>query len=122
MSQQQHPLSPAEISQRMDDLEAAQDAAVKEYERLGKEAARAAKEAEVAYAKVFLDAEGSMDVRKQLAILKTVDERFARRVAEHQVEVQKQVLYKLHDLMDMTRSKNANIRKEIELAQSGGRP
>jgi len=114
--------NPAAIGRRMDELDAAMDAAIKEYGRLGEAAAQAASDEETAYAKAFLGAEGSMDIRKQLALLQTVNERFIRRVADHQVKVQEKVLYRLHDLVDMTRSKGANIRKEIELAQSGGRP
>lgn len=109
------------IERRMAELEYALEEAVTEYERLGQEAARAARDEEMAYAREFLGAEGAMDRRRQIALLNTVDARFERRVADHKVAVQKQVLYKLHDIVDMTRSRGANVRKEIELAQSGAR-
>jgi hypothetical protein len=109
------------IERRMAELEHALEKAVGEYERLGQAAAQAAKDEEMAYAKAFLGAEGSMDLRRQIALLETVEVRFDRRVADHKVAVQKQVLYQLHDVVDMTRSRGANVRKEIELAQSGVR-
>lgn len=122
MSGQRYPDNSRDaIEERMAELEHALEEAVTEYERLGHDAALAAKNEEVAYARQFLDAEGSMDLRRQIALLHTVEVRFTRRVADHKVAVQKQVLYKLHDLVDMTRSRGANVRKEIELAQSGVR-
>lgn len=114
--------SPAAIERRMAQLETELDQAVGEYRTLGEAAAAAAKAEEMAYAEAFLRADGSMDLRKQKALLATVEVRFDRRVADHKVAVQKQILYKLHDEVDLTRSRGANARKEMELAQSGGRP
>lgn len=114
--------SPAAIERRMAELETELDSAVTQYRTLGEAAALAAKHEEMAYARAFLGAEGSMDLRKQKALLDTVEVRFDRRVADHKVAVQKQILYKLHDEVDLVRSRGANARKEAELAQSGGRP
>lgn len=110
------------VQQRMDQLEAAVAEAVEEYKRLGVAAIEAAAKEEEAYARAFLGVEGAEHFRKQTAILRTVRERFDRRIADHLVKVQEKVLWKLHDEIDMARSRNANVRKEAELAMAGGRP
>jgi hypothetical protein len=63
-----------------------------------------------------------MDLRRQVAILAAAGERFDSRLADHLVTTQKAALQRLHALVDMTRTKVANARKEAELVQSGGRP
>jgi hypothetical protein len=115
-------LSTASVAERLDQLEADLDEAVRELDRLGRDAADKARVAEKAYAEKFINTDGPMDVRRQKAILATVGERFDSRIADHLVTTQREALKRLHALVDMTRTKVANARKEAEMAQSGGRP
>jgi hypothetical protein len=109
-------------SRRLDELEDELEAAVKEYERLGTEAAKKTTRAETDFAKVFLNTEGPEGVRRQTAIRDVAMQRYEARIAEHLVTTQREALRKLHAKIDMQRTRVANARKEVELAQSGGRP
>ena len=98
------------------------DAKVTEYANLGDEAATARKDAEVAFARAFLNAEGAMDVRRQVAIELSADKRFAADVAERKVSACKEAIRALHLKIDVGRTASANVRAEIALAGSGATP
>lgn len=69
-----------------------------------------------AYAQAFLNAEGAVDVRKQLAVLGTSDEWLAAEVADAAVRASKERIKTLHARIDVGRSMNSAYRAEISLA------
>jgi len=128
--------SPDAIANRLRDLEDALDAgteamktAVKELERLGREASAAEMAAEVAYARVFLATEGTENTRKQTAIAQTAQLRHAARIAAHLVVTQKEAMWALreaqkstHAKIDVARTISADTRAVLEIDKVNWRP
>lgn len=75
---------------------------------------RAAGEAEVAhkvaYAQAFLRATGPVATREQLAVSETADAMLARRIAEVQLQSQREVLHTIRTQIDALRTIAANLR------------
>ena len=112
-------LTPSDIAKRLVGLSRHLRAAVKELRRLGQAAAVAKRDAEVAYARAFLEAEGPMDVRKQLALLAAADARLKVEIANSEVSAFKEVLKAIHADLDVGRSLSATTRDEMRLSGSG---
>jgi hypothetical protein len=94
---------------------------IKEFERLNDEAAKAKKNAEVAFAEAFLRAESRpMDERRQIALLAAADARFDADVAERQVKACDKALWSLSDDQDSARTISATARDEMK--SLGGQP
>lgn len=73
---------------------------------------------ESAFARSFLSNEGSVDARKQKAILETAKLKFAMELAESQVRSTKAALATLRDRIEVGRSLGAAVRAEL-VATSG---
>ncbi|MFC9768917.1 hypothetical protein [Rhodococcus jostii] len=85
------------------------------------EATELAEEAKVAEAKAFVRAEGSVDLRKNLAIIDTHQVRLAAKVAEATVRGLIRTVRTLQSRIDVGRSHGATVRAETQLAgHSGG--
>jgi hypothetical protein len=94
---------------------------IKEFERLNDEAAKAKKNAEVAFAEAFLRAESRpMDERRQIALLAAADARFDADVAERKVKACDKALWSLSDDQDSARTISATARDEMK--SLGGQP
>lgn len=98
------------------------DRLVVEYNSLSKQAAVAKAEAEKAYARAFLEAQGPMDARHQQAKLAAADERWRADLADRQVASTKEAIRALHARLDVGRTMAASTRAEASLAQSGATP
>jgi hypothetical protein len=89
------------------------DAKVLEYAQLCDEAAEARRIAEVAFARCFLNAEGAMDARRQIAMHEAANERFGADIAERKVSACKEAIRALHLKIDVGRTASANVRAEL---------
>lgn len=68
---------------------------------------------EKAFAQSFLAGTGSVDARKQNAVLETSDLKFAMELAESQVRSTKAALATLRDRIEVGRSLGAAVRSEL---------
>lgn len=112
------PPSPNEIAHWLGELTRQLDAKVTEYAQLSDDAAAARRDAEVAFARAFLAADGPMDIRRQIAMEKAADKRFGADVADRKVAACKEAIKALHLKIDVGRTASANVR--AELAALGG--
>ncbi|SNR44584.1 hypothetical protein SAMN06265360_10662 [Haloechinothrix alba] len=81
-------------------------------DRLDREATEAAHTYEVSYARVFLTAAGSVDSRKQQAVLACQNEKFAKEAAEQALRTAERKFRKLTRQLEVGRSLNAAVRTE----------
>jgi hypothetical protein len=114
--------TPTDIARWLVELGRQLDAKVSEFARLGDDAAATRRDAEVAFARAFLQSDGPMDVRRQIAIGQAADKRFAADVAERKVAACKEAIKALHLKIDVGRTASANVRAEIALASAGATP
>lgn len=66
------------------------------------------------YARIFLTTTGSMDVRKQTAVLETDELDFASELAEAKVRAAREAIRTLRDRLDVGRSLGAAARAEFQ--------
>jgi Plasmid protein of unknown function (Plasmid_RAQPRD) len=102
----------ASLARQLDDLTAAMDDAEK----------RAVNDREtytMDYAKAFLTAEGSMDIRRHLATERTHDSRLTAELAEQLVKGIRRSIDTVRIRIDVGRSLGAALRAEAGLANSG---
>lgn len=116
------PPSPNDIARWLGELTRQLDAKVREYANLSDEAAAARRDAEVAFARAFLQAEGAMDARRQVAMLQAADKRFGADIAERKVASCKEAIRALHLKIDVGRTASANVRAELATLGSVGTP
>lgn len=102
----------AEISRLLDN-------AVVEYQELDESSVRAKSDAEVAFARTFLSLDGSMDMRKQQAIIDTWQERLDSELAESAVRTCRERIRKLHAQLEVYRSINAAQRAQFMAEPTG---
>lgn len=88
-------------------------------ERLDEEAVRARHTFEIALSRAFIEAEGSMDMRKHQAILATADLRLTSELADQKVRAARTKIATLRAQIESRRSLNAATRAEASLASSG---
>lgn len=105
----------AKLARQLDDLVDAIDDAEKR-------AVHAREDFTMAYAKAFLSAQGSMDVRKHLATEETHDTRLAAELAEQLVKGIRRQIDTVRMRIDVGRSLGAALRAEASLAGSGYQP
>lgn len=94
----------AQALERLAELSRMLDAATTEIAVLDEEAVRAKAAFEVAYARAFLDAMGSMDVRKQISIYETQAESLACELALMKVRACKERIRTLGVQIEVGRS------------------
>lgn len=102
-----------EVVKRLSELSRMLDAATEEIAQLDDFAVRAKSAHEVAFARSFLSAEGSMDQRKQVAILACADEKLAMEIAEAQVRAVKERINTLRSQISIGQSLSAAIRQQF---------
>lgn len=90
--------------ERLAELSRLLDAATDDIAVLDEEAVRAKAKYEVAYAKQFLEAIGSMDIRKQVAIYETQDESLTYELAQMKVRACKERIRTLGVQIEVGRS------------------
>jgi hypothetical protein len=105
----------AKLARELDDLVAAIDDAEKR-------AVNAREDFTMAYARAFLTAEGSMEVRKHKATEDTHDARIGAELAEQIVKGVRRQIDTVKIRIDVGRSLGAALRAEIGLSQSGYQP
>lgn len=102
----------ARLSRQLDEtvreLAALDDAAVRARARFSSE-----------YARAFLTADGSMDVRKHTATLATADRALDADIADAKVRAAKEQIRAIQTRIDVGRSYGAAVRAEIALGQPG---
>jgi hypothetical protein len=97
-----------QLAQLGRDLEAKQ----KEIRRLDEDAVRARARYEVTFARNFLKAEGSVDVRKYTATVETADLKLDAEIADQVLRAAREAIRVLRDRLDIGRSLNSAIRSE----------
>lgn len=90
--------------ERLAELSRMLDAATTEIAILDEEAVRAKASYEVAFARAFLDNQGSMDLRKQIAIYETRDENLVYEIAQQKLRACKERIRTLAIQIEVGRS------------------
>lgn len=108
-----------EVIKRLSELSRMLDSATEEIAKVDDFAVKAKATYEVAYAKAFLSAEGSMDQRRQIAIVSCADEKFAMEVAEAQVRAVKERINTLRSQISIGQSVSAAIRTQFGAEATG---
>ena len=103
----------SEVVKRLSELSRMLDAATDVIAALDDQAVRAKGSYEVAYAKSFLESNGSMDVRRQEAILVCADLRLTMEIAEAQVRAIKERINTLRSQISIGQSLSAAIRQQF---------
>ena len=105
--------SQSEVVKRLSELSRMLDSATDEIAALDDKAVRAKGSYEVAYAKSFLESNGSMDVRRQEAILVCADLRLTMEIAEAQVRAIKERINTLRSQISIGQSLSAALRQQF---------
>ena len=88
------------------------DAKQEEIRHLDEDAVRARSRYEVTFARAFLKAEGSVDVRKYTATVETADLKLDAEIADQVLRAARESIKVLRDRLDIGRSLNSAIRSE----------
>jgi hypothetical protein len=102
-----------EVVKRLSELSRMLDIATEDIAKADDFAVKAKATYEVAFAKSFLSAEGSMDQRKQIAIMACADEKFNMEIAEAQVRAIKERINTLRSQISIGQSLSAAIRQQF---------
>ena len=95
------------------------DEAVAEYASLDNEAVIAKSDYEQAYARTFMSLDGSIELRKQQALLDTWSERLEMELSEAKVRAVRERIRKLHAQLEVLRSINAARRTQFIAEPTG---
>ncbi|WP_326643041.1 hypothetical protein OG884_06200 [Streptosporangium sp. NBC_01755] len=94
---------------------------VEELKKLNTKAAEARANAEVVFARAFMNADGRpMDERRQIAMLAAADARYKADLADREVAALKKAIDSGRDDMEAARTISANVRDELKTL--GGQP
>lgn len=102
-----------EVVKRLSELSRLLDVATEDIAKADDFAVRAKAAYEVQFAKSFLSAEGSMDQRKQMAIVACAEEKFNMEIAESQVRAIKERINTLRSQISIGQSLSAAIRQQF---------
>lgn len=109
-------MTPTQIAQNLINLGRELNVLVADYRDLGIAAAEAKREAEIAYSRAYMQAEGTVEDRKQTAIGGTADIRYVSDLAERRLAACKEAIKALHVRIDVGRTLSATTRDEMKLA------
>lgn len=109
-------LNPNDIARGLIKLGKALDELVKEYRDFGDAVAEAKRAAEVAYAEAYMRAEGTVEDRKQAAILASADARYDAELAERKVAGCREAIRAVHARIEVGRTLSATTRDEMRLS------
>lgn len=105
-------MTPNEIAQQLAELSRELSTATADIETIDRAHVTAKCAHEVAYARAFLKSEGSMEVRKQLAVIETEDSKFASEIAGQRLRSAQERLREIRSRLDVGRSLGAAVRSE----------
>lgn len=105
-------LTPQQVINTLSNIGKLIDRGTEDLTRLDAEAVQARAAYKTAYASVFLNAEGSNEIRKQQAELQTADLSMAMEAAEQQVRAASANLRALRDRLEIGRSLSPLLRLE----------
>lgn len=111
--------TPTDVVLQLSGLARDLDAKTAEIARLDEDAVRAKSRFEVQFARTFLTTAGSMDLRKQTAVLETSDAKLDAEIAEAKVRAARESIRTLRDRLDVGRSLNAAVRAEFAAGAVG---
>lgn len=100
------------VIHRLSQLSVLLDKATEEYATLDEEWVRHKAAHQVGYARVFLTSQGSVDARKQTAVLEMSDQFLAMELAEHKVRACRERIRTLRDQIEIGRSLNSAVKSE----------
>lgn len=100
------------VIHRLSELSRMLDAATEEYARLDEEWVKAKAAHQVGYARAFLNATGSVDSRKQVAVLEMEHVWFAMEIAEQKVRAVRERIRTIRDQIEVGRSLNSAVKSE----------
>lgn len=86
---------------------------------LDEAAVRAQSRFEVGFARTFLTTAGSMDVRKQTAVLETADAKLDAEIGQAKVRAARESIKTMRDRLEVGRSINAAVRAECAAGDVG---
>lgn len=95
------------------------DAATTEIAELDEAAVLAKAAYEVAFARAFIGADGSVDVRKQQSVLDTSDTKLTAELAEQKVRACRERIRTIRDQIEVGRSLNSAVRAEFTASGVG---
>ncbi|GAC1381425.1 MAG: hypothetical protein NVSMB4_09980 [Acidimicrobiales bacterium] len=113
------PLTANAVAQQLANLGRDLDAAVRSLDVAERDAVNRREDFTLAHARAFLQAEGSVDFRKNTAIVQTHAERVAAETADVVVRGIRRQLDAIKTRIDIGRSVGAAMRSEISLSQTG---
>lgn len=105
-------MQPNDVVRRLSELSRMLDAATLESAQLDEAAVRAKQRYEVVYAHAFLEAEGAMDARKQIAVVNCQHERLDSEIAAQLLRACQERIRTLRVQIEVGRSLNAAQRSE----------
>jgi hypothetical protein len=105
--------TPVGVAARLLRLGALLDDAAAELERRDDAAVRAKQRREVAFARCFLNAAGSIEARKQISILDVADLALEQEIGEALVRSGRERVRTLRDQLEIARSVGAAVRAEM---------
>lgn len=114
------PQTATDVALHLAQLSRQLDATVRDLAALDEAAVRARARYTSEYARAFLTAEGSMDIRKQQAVLEVAEQALDADIADAKVRACKESIRTISTRIDVGRSYGAAVRAEIGLAQVGG--
>lgn len=100
------------VIHRLAELSRMLDAATDEIARLDEDAVRAKGRYQVAFARTFLSETGSVDARKQTAVLACEKQWLDAEIAEQQVRACRERIKTIRDQIEVGRSLNSAVRAE----------
>lgn len=115
-------LTPNKIAKTLMELARELDTAVQQLEYADRDLTEKRGAADLAFSRAFLAAEGSMDVRKHMAVVQTHQQRMDADVADALVRHLRRRIDVLKVRVDTGRSLGAAVRAEIALAGQGDGP
>lgn len=112
-------MTPNEIVANLMELSRKLDTTVTEFKDLEKAAAEAKRDAELAYARAYMESSGPVEERKQFAVEKAADERYLADLADRKVLGCREALRAIHARIEVGRTLSATTRDEMKLAGVG---
>ena len=109
------PMTPNQISAFLIELGRQLDALVHEYRDLGDAAAEAKRDAELAYAREYMRAEGTVEDRRQAAIQAAIDQRYTAELMDRKVSGCREAIRAVHARIEVGRTLSATTRDEMRL-------
>lgn len=112
-------MNPALIEQQLGNLGTQLDNAVNKLGELEQTAVEAEGDYKVKFSRIFREASGSVEDRKQIAVAECDAEWRTWGKAAAAVRLQKELVRALHARIDVGRTLASNVRAEVSLARSG---